>query len=92
MASLCSLDTLPESPVDFKRHRITSLSATHISLLLVFCDESLLLKLITFEVNGDCEVRDRVGCDLFSDSQKIGGQAHITTSTELSNAYFPQAH
>jgi len=58
----------------------------------VFCDEFLRLKLITIEVNGDCEVQDRVGCDLFSYSLKIGGLAHITAYTELSNAYVPQAH
>jgi hypothetical protein len=56
----------------------------------VFCDEFLRLQLITFEVNGDCEVRDCVGRDLFSDSLMIGDLTRITASTELSNAFVPQ--
>jgi hypothetical protein len=68
------------------------LNNTHRSLLLAYGDEFLRLKLITLEVNGDCEVRDRVGCDLFSDSLKIGELAHITAFTELSDAFVLEAH
>lgn len=46
----------------------------------MFCDEFLRLQLITFEVNGDCEVRDCVGRDLFSDSLMIGDLTRITAS------------
>jgi hypothetical protein len=64
MTSSCSLVTLPEFAVDFKRHTFVPPNDIHHSLLLLFCDEFLRLKLITFDsvATAKCEFVWAVTC------------------------------